>query len=773
MIKLAAAVLMSRSNKAKTGRRVADIARLFLSGTALCWPIQLEAQVAPAAATSSNPAVQPITSSGPAAGNGLSEIIVTANRRAENLQKSSLAIQAFDSGAIRAVGVTQAVDLNKIAPDLQIATDGPSTQIYIRGVGDFSGSPLSNPGIAFNVDGVYVGRADAVNPNFYDISRLEVLKGPQGTLYGRNATGGAINLITNSPSLDKFSGYVNAEVGNYNYYRIEAAVNVPLSDTLAVRGALNGVTRSGYLSDGTNDDKEQEARLKILWKPTDLTSLLINVDGGHQGGKGGGYVYLPRAPGADAWDAVSAPINNAYLASIKPLGPLLTPQGTDSFLQAHYANVSAQLDQNLGFATLTIIPAFRWSDVVSQSYKDQRQHVSEIDHQYTTEARLGHSSSKLKWVAGFFYYHDHDPGETQVLVSPAILNSEIVYGPHDRSYAFFGESTYSITDRFRLIAGGRYTSETKDLSGQYYDVPLNGVKTLLEDFGGHLSFTNTTWKAGAEFDIARESLLYFTASTGFKAGGINQTEAPDNTYKPEKIMAYELGSRNRFFDNKLQLNVEGFYWKYRNQQNTHITFDNAGNLGFLTEDAGKAYVYGVNVDITAKLSSRDTIHVVYEYDHSKYNSFVYDLPTRFYNPIATSCKAGAQIPGPFQPLTPIDCSGFPLPHDPSETAMIDYDHTFPLASGAAFDLDLGAHYASRTYLAVDFSPQERAPSYVIANASLSYHPPQRNWSLTAFVRNINNGKDYTGGQESQQVPQLFSATIAPPRTFGVQAGVKF
>src|ERR1700674_268079 len=174
-----------------------------------------------------------------AAADGLQEIVVTAARREETIQKSSLAIQAISADQASAAGLVQVTDLSKLVPGLQVGMNGGSSQIFIRGVGDFSANALSNPGVAFNVDGVYVGRPEAVNSNFYDISRVEVLKGPQGTLYGRNSSGGAINLITNSPTLDEVKGTLNIESGNYNLYHIDGAINIPISNTLAIRAAFN------------------------------------------------------------------------------------------------------------------------------------------------------------------------------------------------------------------------------------------------------------------------------------------------------------------------------------------------------------------------------------------------------------------------------------------------------------------------------------------------------------------------------------------------------
>ena len=169
----------------------------------------------------------------------LEEIIVTANRREETLQKSSLSIQVLSDDQIRQAGVTHSQDLNRLIPGIQIAGGGNAAQIYIRGVGDFAASPLSNPAVAVNVDGVYISRPQGVNSSFYDLERLEVLRGPQGTLYGRNASGGALNIITNRPSVDVVDGYASLGFGNYSLFEAQGAINVPLSDSVAVRVAAN------------------------------------------------------------------------------------------------------------------------------------------------------------------------------------------------------------------------------------------------------------------------------------------------------------------------------------------------------------------------------------------------------------------------------------------------------------------------------------------------------------------------------------------------------
>lgn len=701
------------------------------------------------------------------------EIVVTASKREQTIQKSSLAIQAVSAEQARKEGLVQITDMSKLVLGLQVGMNGGSSQIYVRGVGDFSANPLANPGVGFNVDGVYVGRPEAVNSNFYDISRIEVLKGPQGTLYGRNSSGGAINLITNSPTLDDVKGTLNVESGNYDLFRIDGAINIPVSSTLAIRAAFNRVSRAGYLSDGTDDDKEEAMRVKTLWKPTDDFSLLFSVDGAQVGGKGAGYVYLPRAPGANPWEADASTQANAYFASF-PGSTGVNPQGTNSKTDNRFLNASAQMDWDLGFATLTLLPAYRHSDIYGLSYDAQLQVMSETANEETMEARLSHSGDAVKWVAGLYYFDEHNPGQIHIDVGPTVLYTEIPYNPRGTSEAAFGEATFSVTEPFRVIAGARFTTEHRTLSGVFYISEDNGA-TLIdhENFNGGVTFNAFTWKLGAEYDLTSENMLYATASTGFKAGGLTQTTSPDNVYQPEKVLAYELGSRNRFFDDTLQVNLELFRWTYRDQQNSLLTFDDTGSVNFLTVNAGNATLYGFNVDGVDKLTHHDTLHLSAEYNHSRYSDFILQVPSVLFNPASSGCRDVGTVPGPILPLAQVDCAGYELPHAPEWTGLADYSHDFDLSNGSAIALGASARLSSWTWLAVNFTPAERAPSFHVLNTDMTYMTANRKWSITGYVRNITNATEYTGGTASAQVPEIFGANINPPRTYGAQFHMSF
>ena len=330
---------------------------------------------------------------------GVTEIIVTAERREQSAQKAPLTIQVLGGEQIARSGLSDAAGLQRLTSGVEIGMGGGNAQIFIRGVGGAAFSPLSSPGVAFNVDGVYVGRANGVNGNFYDVARVEVLKGPQGTLYGRNANGGSINLITNSPKLGRTDLDLNLEVGNYDLFHASGAVNLPVGTDAAIRGAFNIIHRDGYLSNGANDDIGQSGRLRFFWQPDADVTLMLNADYSHLGGKGGDYVYLPRRPGASPYEAQSEPAANAYMHGFSPLGAITDDVRDDASQSSKLYNFSAQLDWKLGtVATLTLLPAYRHVDTAFVTHFAGRFSAAERTSQTSFEARLGNSTRALTQV---------------------------------------------------------------------------------------------------------------------------------------------------------------------------------------------------------------------------------------------------------------------------------------------------------------------------------------------------------------------------------------
>jgi iron complex outermembrane receptor protein len=321
---------------------------------------------------------------------------------------------------------------------------------------------------------------------------------------------------------------------------------------------------------------------------------------------------------------------------------------------------------------------------------------------------------------------------------------------------------------------------------------------VLESFSGDKSFTKYTWKVGAEYDLTPKNMVYATVSTGFKAGGFNQsaTATPGSTtalaYDPEVLTAYELGSRNRFLDDRLQINLEGFYWRYHDHQEAHLITDGEGVLSLDYVNAGDATSYGLDVDVVAKLTRADTVHAAVEWLHSEYDSFSYDEPA---NPSGAPYQRGAgngfSSFNPFSPqaastacaVTPltsganaggehVDCAGFPLTHAPRWSGSLGYEHRFTFDGGSSLTAAADANFATSRYLAADFLPTEDAPSYVVENVYLTYAAPENRWSVQLFVRNLSDAVVYTGGYEGF-IPGFVVGTIGAPRTFGGRATVHF
>jgi iron complex outermembrane receptor protein len=717
-----------------------------------------------------------------AASAGVADIVVTAERRSQSLQRSSLAIQVLTSADLERTKPSQATDLNALVPGIQIATGGNAAQIYIRGVGDFAASALSNPAVAVNIDGVYVARPQAVNGLFYDIGRIEVLKGPQGTLYGRNASGGAINLITNRPSLSGASGFATVSIGNYDLKQLEAALNIPLGETLAIRGALNLLDRDGYLSDGTDDDQRQAGRLRLLWEPSQNFSLLLNADYTHEGGKGPGYVMLPRPAGTGSWTSAASPQGNAQLASTLPLGPVLPPVGNDTFRRNDFWNFSAEMNLELGFATLTVLPAYRDASLRERNYPAGLRNTipRSRSKQSSVEVRLADDGQWLKWVIGGYAFRERQSAQQQVFQGH-FQDTAGFYNPLTKSYAAFGQATATLTDTLRLIGGLRYTHERNTLTGQLFtNSPLSvppgtPLPALLANFGGRKSFNAFTWKAGAEFDIGARNMLFATASTGFKAGGFNQTVAPDDTYDPEKITAFEIGSRNAFVGGRLILNFEGFYWKLRDAQAAHVKFDPLGNVNLITDNAGRSRSYGGNVELIAKVTDSDTLRGFAEYNNARYSDFSFDTAfsifgSPVFNPASTGCSIGTPVAGSVfgTQIVRIDCSGRTVPRAPRWSGNASWAHDFALGNGGIVTATAALQFASARWLAFDYVANERVSGYASGDFDLLYTAPQKRWSIAAFVHNLTKKEIYTGGGEQAFAPPLVYATIAPPRTFGIR-----
>lgn len=738
---------------------------------------------------------------------GIGDIVVTASRRAENVQKAALSIQAVTSETLVHANVNKPEDLSSIAPGVQIGSAGPYAQAYVRGVGNYATNSFAESPVAFNFDGVYISRNWATRGMFYDLERVEVLKGPQGTLYGRNASGGAINVITAKPKLGSIGGFAEIQAGNYNLIQGTAALNLPLGDTVAVRASGQIVNRDGYLSDGYDDDKTEAARLQLLWEPSSNFSLLLagNYQHSHGRGVGGGILTAPSS-GEKFLGATDNPLVKEILQAEPGLGPLNIYPQKDGYQGINIYALSAELNWHLGFATLTILPAYRVANLDGLQYSAGFSVLNnEHNEQFSLETRLSNDSERFKWVIGGYFF---DETTTNRDGNPSLIVNQGVNGQVDRnfntntrSYAAFGQATYGLTDKLRLTGGLRYTYERKrdnellqmyglpadfanptDCGTRVFDASVFGIPLAcrldIPINPPKLTYNSITYKAGLEYDIAPRSMAYASVSTGFKSGGFFSAPAP-NTFRPEKLTSFEVGVKNRFFDNRLQVNVEGFFWRYKDHQESFVGPTSLpGVFTFITTNAGRAKTYGVDLDVVFRPTAHDELSFKVQYNKSKYDQFSFENLTAVFGPPVTGCAVGPLVAG----KQVVDCSGKALIRAPLWSGTAGYKHTFDLGGHGSLTAGVDTQFASSSYLSVEFLEAGRQKSYAITNFDLTYKTPDDRWTISAYVRNIGDVMVFNQAFRSPFVSPanplanpdgLFLATARPPRTFGARVRYSF
>ena len=739
------------------------------------------------------------------ADSGLAEIVVTAQRREESLQKAAVPVTAVTGDSLRDAGVFKATELTQLVPALQVATaSGPYNLFYLRGVGNFNGNSLSDSAIAFNVDGVYLGRPSSTTGFFYDLERVEVVKGPQGTLYGRNATGGAINVITQPAKLDSTEGNFTIEDGNYADVRFDGAVNVPLSPIAAVRAAVVYAKHSGYMNDGTDDEKDGGGRLSFRVQPVDELKIDVVGDFFQQGGRGPGAT--PIALGVDNRYGITSGQGQAYYAS-QPntlLGRDFYPITVASFQDNKYWGISSTIDWTTPVGELTVIPGHRdgrldFQNLAAGFFIRQLEH----DKQNSVEARFQTPEDKpLRGLLGVYYFDEDIDVPLVAYNHQSNANFQSLTTSTD-SKAVFGRLTYAFVPEVRMTAGLRYTEEKKDFAGMIQapsricvapacptapPFPYNVFTPAAPDFNPapdgtittpagidatganakSATFSKTTYRAGLDWDVTSRNLLYASYETGFKAGGFFFS-TDSGVYKPERISATTLGSKNRFLDNRLQINGEAFFWRYRDQQISHVGVDSAGIAIFPTENVGSSTMKGFELD-TEFLPLPDTLlSADIQYLDAKYDNFVYSKPN-----FNGGLGNGTGCPSIGVPTTfyTVDCSGDRPPNAPLWTANAGAQQTVPLGNGGKMVGSVREHFQTETLTGLEFISLEEQHAYFETNASLTYSAPGDKFFVSGFVNNLF---DRTVIGETFPPPfSLFTvATLRPPRTYGARFGMQF
>lgn len=739
---------------------------------------------------------------------GIEEIVVTAQRRAESTQDASISIDVLDSSTLEKAGLSNAFDLPSIAPGVQVSPGGNSLQIYIRGAGDFTTTSYSNAAVIPVFDGISSARTQYAVGTFYDLERIEVLKGPQGTLYGRNAVGGVLNILPRLPTFDEFSGYVKAGLQNYSGKSVEGAINAPLTETSALRASFQVVDRDGYIDDGTNDDEHKAMRLQYLTNPTDKLSVRLVGHYADFGGRGQGKVvwnenssfagpieFAPITPN-DPWTSIQDSLteqNNALNAFYAGVGAPVRvadfdTQNVQQDMQAWGVHTEINYDID-DIGTLTVIPAYQYVENNSVSipglgYSTANKGTGKpsTSDAVSLEVRLANQTEKLDWVVGAFYF-DEDQESNNYLDIANVANFDYTADLNTNSYAAFADVVYSFNESLRGIFGIRYTDESKDMDAHQYHVvgesifcPAPGDSNnpgnncTVADRKGEYQDEKVTYRVGFEYDVADESMVFMTLATGFKSGG--QVNANVEPYKPEDLTAWTLGSKNRFLNNTLQFNAELFYWEYEDHQENVATLDRDGTRASVLLNTGKATSQGIALDVIWMPTDVDNLRFAVEYTDSEYDGFTY---YEYGRTPSNECLVTEDLPAgsPATAQSFIDCSGMQMARTPELSGSLSYSRLFNLSNGGSIELSPSMTFSSSRWLSAEFNKNQHANAYKLYNLSATYTAPDEQYSVQLFGRNLGDEAVYTGSRTASFVTDYGTQDIGAPRTYGVSLTVNF
>lgn len=647
----------------------------------------------------------------------LDAVKVTAERREEDLQKTSISITSVSGDEISQQGLANIQDIVKNVPSVVVTATGRGQTVAIRGLGfDLPPQTGENP-VSLNFDGIYNFRAESGTFGFYDLEQIDVLRGPQGTLYGRNATAGVVNVISKAPS-QEFEARGALEVGNYNLLRVEGALNVPLSDNWAVRVASVSINRDGYLDNGQDDAVGTSSRVRALYKPSDVFSLMLNAEYSKIGGHGRGFVSIPD-----------------FEAGNPSVG--LDPESASN----HYTSTRfwGQLDANLGPGVLTVIPSYQ--DASGYNYARRttcpdvvcRGDDPTAAEQQSLEVRYANASgSDIKWVGGLYYY---DMSNLTVGYYTGLFSKATT-----TSYSAFGQVTYPLTSSVNLIGGIRLTSDNKG----FRDDTRGGVET-----SGDETRSAFDWKAGLEYNPNATSMLYASLASAHRPGGFNTFAAVTDPafgsfYDAESLISLELGSKNRFFDNRLQINGSVFYYDYSDYQAADIFVDQGTrNLVATFLNVDKVSNYGAELELQALAGNGGMFNLGLTWLRARYDS---DF-------VLTNTLLG-----------PAQMDGRQLPHAPDLSVKGGYEHTFFLGDAGWLTARIQARYTDDQWINLYPSQANFQGSYVTGDLSLTF-ASAKNWSLNAYLKNVNDKVVKVTASEGYGVTW--------PRTWGMVFSVSY
>ena len=671
-------------------------------------------------------------------------VTVTAEKRETTLQTTPLSVSAFTSDGVGRLNAANTEDLQFSIPNFNFSAFKADSRITIRGVSNGNLTIGGDPGVAFHQDGVYLTRGGLTNNEFFDIERIEVLRGPQGTIYGRNAVGGVVNVITAKPT-DVFEGHGDVLYGSWNRLRIRGAVNIPIAEGFAARIAAVSDEHEGYVTNVFDGEKLSDRnftgiRGHLQYSPEPGHSYLLTVV--HERSDGTGIIRKLLEPNPSPELAGQGP---------EPTDPYEVNHNDIDQEIVNRFGISFTAQIPLGFAELKSISAynrsrvFQFLDLDDTDVDFVKVSRDDRDRTFTQELQLtGNVGEDWDWIFGLFYMDSNVFNDVPFEIVP--VGTLLLFADQElRAYAAFAQATYSVTDRLRLTAGLRYSYEKKlatETNDSFGDIVSRQTR-----------FSDNAWtpRFVIQYDVTDEIMGYASVTRGFKSGGFNMSSFVP-PYDSEFIWSYEAGIKSTWFDRRLQFNLSGFYYDYSDLQ---TSVRQPGDLVFTIRNAANAKIHGVEVEITALPIKNLELSFALGYIKGTYDELLTADATR-------------------PELGILDLSGNNIPRTPRFKGSLGAEYWIDLVNVGSLTLRMDLNFQDKVY----FLPFNVAPylegGYAKLNFSVTYESADGRWSAKAFFRNVTDKATI-----SEAIPGLITtvpsaqAFYDPPAHWGISIGHRF
>lgn len=755
----------------------------------------------------------------------LDEIIVTATKRAENLQEVPISVSVIGGDDLAQLSIASLEETTSFIPGVTVAKGNAADSIFIRGIGSGVNQGFEQSVGTF-VDGVYYGRARSSRNPFFDLARVEVLKGPQATLFGKNTIGGAFNITSSRPTQEFEARLMGAYTPELDTKEAEGIISGPLGDKVAARIGIRYSESDGFLANSLTGNDEPATdefiiRGQLLFQPSDDLEILLKAESNSYDRVGDNYQLTATSALLGALTTAIDPTTETNFDYTRS-GPGTTPDYSFEGDETDASNYSGTINWDIGDHTLTSITSYneyealagRDTDYSSLNFLAQRE--NQDYNAFGQEIRLtSPTGGAFDYIVGGFYsseelsntkfvnanFNSVPPvagfltGVFGVPVAALEGRRNQAFTQDTKSWAIFGQGTYNISDSLRLTAGLRYTKDNKDSTKELFYTPVNSstVSPLLSavypglGLGNVQPLTNrsrsedfVTGEAILEYDVNDDVMVFGRYARGFKAGGFDednvQGTAASAEFDREKVDAFEIGAKTSFGDGAGRFNLTGFYNDYQDLQVS--TFD--GVASFIVGNAATAETYGIEADLAYQITENWDFAAAASWLNATFGEY---LP----GPALTlpdGTNSTVQIPDPNNPGNTItvagqDLSGRPLQFAPdfSLTARTGYDMS--VSDNWTARIEANAVYNSGYEIPGDLEPQLAQDDFIKLGGRISLVDEENGWSVAVIGKNLTNEKTSQWGNDLPLSNLLgttgnnFFRYIDPPRSFTIQLTKQF